>query len=125
MSKSTRLKFYIILPVLILILGLVIYNNYSLYTPDKKCDDFTLTSSPLDLDKIKGIIPLGALSPPSHTFPTDHIYFVLPEIPGTDITETVNLYSPGDLWVVSVRASEQLIAGTIDYAMLAKVRLLF
>ncbi len=31
----------------------------------------------LDIDAFNRIIPLGQINPPGHTFPTDHIYFVL------------------------------------------------
>jgi len=38
---------------------------------------FTFTHIPLEDDAYDSIVPLGNLNPPSHTFPTDHIYFVL------------------------------------------------
>ena len=35
----------------------------------------TFTASPLGLDRLLHIIPLGNLNPPGHTFPTNHMYF--------------------------------------------------
>jgi hypothetical protein len=37
----------------------------------------TYSVSPLSLDAFSNIMPLGNLNPPSHTFPSNHIYFVL------------------------------------------------
>jgi hypothetical protein len=37
----------------------------------------TYSVSPLSLDAFSSITPLGNLNPPSHTFPSNHIYFVL------------------------------------------------
>jgi hypothetical protein len=34
-------------------------------------------TSPIALEDIISLIPLGNLNPPSHTFPTDHIYLSL------------------------------------------------
>ncbi|MGQ9720931.1 MAG: hypothetical protein ACUVXA_06360 [Candidatus Jordarchaeum sp.] len=38
---------------------------------------FTFTHIPLEDDAYDSITPLGNLNPPSHTFPSDHIYFLL------------------------------------------------
>ncbi|MEM3452419.1 MAG: hypothetical protein QW835_02170 [Candidatus Hadarchaeum sp.] len=38
--------------------------------------ELEFTFSPVEIDLIKYIIPLGNLVPPAHTLPTDHIYFV-------------------------------------------------
>ncbi len=35
----------------------------------------TFSASPLGLDRLLHIIPLGNLNPPGHTFPTNHMYF--------------------------------------------------
>ncbi|MGD9901223.1 MAG: M23 family metallopeptidase [Spirochaetales bacterium] len=46
---------------------------------DLTLQDGTLefTSSIMDSEDFSRIIPLGQINPPGHTFPTDHIYFVL------------------------------------------------
>jgi hypothetical protein len=55
---------------------------------------FALRASPVDPSLVDFILPLGNLNPPSHTFPTDHIYFYVgylrPEIGG------VPVFAPGD-----------------------------
>nr|MDO8063778.1 hypothetical protein [Candidatus Freyrarchaeum guaymaensis] len=37
----------------------------------------TFTYIPLEDEAYSEIIPLGHLNPPRHTFPSDHVYFVL------------------------------------------------
>ncbi|MBI4617325.1 MAG: hypothetical protein HY720_27190 [Planctomycetes bacterium] len=46
-------------------------------------DSVTFSVSPVDLEHVREIVPLGNLNPPGHTFPTDHVYFYLddPERP--------------------------------------------
>jgi hypothetical protein len=78
--------------------------------------------SPIDIKNISSIIPLGALSPPSHVFPTDHIYFVLPRSDGADRPHIVSVYSPGDLIITSIRATEHVNAGITDFVFFLKSR---
>lgn len=75
------------------------------------------TVSPLDIDSILSIVPLGNLNPPSHTFPTDHIYFHLIRQGGADHADVATLYSPGDLTITRVSASEHVNAGFTDYSI--------
>lgn len=72
---------------------------------------------PISVEDIVSIVPLGNLNPPSHTFPTDHIYFFISRQEGTNRTQEVTLYSPGDLAVTRVNAIEQLQAGIMDYSV--------
>src|SRR5947207_4792604 len=67
--------------------------------PDSAADSqsgtvFALRASPVDPSFVDFILPLGNLNPPSHTFPTDHIYFYVgflrPEARG------VPVFAPGD-----------------------------
>ena len=82
------------------------------------CDSMSIfTASPLDIDNIRGIVPLGNLNPPSHTFPTDHIYLYLPRKEGGERADVVTLYSPGDLTITRVNASEHVTAGFTDYTI--------
>ena len=76
--------------------------------------------SPLDIENITGIVPLGNLNPPSHTFPTDHIYFYITRQQGADRPDITTLYSPGDLTITSVSASEHVNAGFMDYNVFLK-----
>lgn len=73
--------------------------------------------SPIDPQNMSGIIPLGALSPPSHVFPTDHIYFILNRNEGSTGPEITKLYSPGNLIVTSLRATQHIKAGITDYVI--------
>jgi len=75
------------------------------------------SSSPINIENILSIVPLGNLNPPSHTFPTDHIYFYISRQEGGDRTQEVTLYSPGTLIVTRVNAIEHLQAGITDYSI--------
>ena len=73
--------------------------------------------SPIDLENIEGIVPLGAMNPPGHVFPTDHIYFYITRTPGADHPHKVTMYSPGDLTITQIRASEHVLAEITDYTV--------
>jgi hypothetical protein len=59
------------------------------------------TTSPLPLNNVIGWVPLGAMEPPGHTFPTDHqyLYYANPSNPGNT---TLNVVAPSDLriWMI-------------------------
>ena len=78
------------------------------------------TTLPLDIHKILSIVPLGNLNPPSHTFPTDHIYFHITRQDGADRPDVATLYSPGDLTITGISASEHVNAGFADYNIFLK-----
>ncbi len=61
---------------------------------DSSLPDGTMefTNSILNAEDFERIIPLGNINPPGHTFPTDHIYFVLTAIINPD-----NLDDPNNL----------------------------
>jgi len=67
--------------------------------------------SPVSFEDLPGIIPLGGLNPPGHTFPTDHIYFFLrrsdPANPVSAPAETT-VFAPGHAWITSVVFVEHL-----------------
>ena len=85
-------------------------------SPSSDCQ-LIFTSLPLDIDSILSIVPLGNLNPPSHTFPTDHIYFHLTRREGADHPDIATLYSPGDLTITRVSASEHVNADFTDYSI--------
>lgn len=83
------------------------------------------TVSPLDPADFTGLVPLGNLNPPGHTFPTDHLYFyVRRQTPGDWATPpaAVPVVSPGHLWITSVASSEHLSASPpyTDYTIEAQ-----
>lgn len=59
------------------------------------------TTSPLPLNNVIGWVPLGAMEPPGHTFPTDHqyLYFANPSSPGN---ATLNVIAPAAMriWMI-------------------------
>ncbi len=73
------------------------------------------TMSPVDPGLIRYIIPLGNLNPPSHTFPTDHMYFHLSLDTSGAVTVQAPLYAPGEMTLTSADAFEHVNAGFRDY----------
>ena len=78
--------------------------------------DVLFSAAPLDLDDIASIRPLGGLNPPSHVFPTDHIYFYMPR-DANGVPLVVPFYSPGDMTVTSISASQHVNAGFTDFTL--------
>jgi hypothetical protein len=73
-----------------------------------------LTAAPVSLDEVDFIVPLGWLSPPGHTFPTDHIYFTF-----KDHTLRHDIYAPADgyiSWVYHAALTSQNVDGS-DYKL--------
>ena len=73
-----------------------------------------LTVTPQALDAVRGLVPLGNLNPPGHTFPTDHLY--LYPTPGAPASAVV---APGHAWITSVQTSESPTPApaTSDYSL--------
>jgi hypothetical protein len=63
----------------------------------------TLRASPIDINEIRFITPLGNLNPPGHTTPTDHIYFYFAN-PSTEqpASRRMEFRAPGDGVVTTV-----------------------
>lgn len=67
-----------------------------------KCSDQMLTKSPVDIDRIVSIEPIGSVSPPEHTLPSSSTdTYVAVDTRGT--TKTVPLYAPGDMWITVIQ----------------------
>ena len=49
-------------------------NDASHGTADCQAGNAVFNTSPLPLSSVIGWVPLGAMEPPGHTFPTDHQY---------------------------------------------------
>ncbi|MHA1838504.1 MAG: hypothetical protein ACTSYO_00890 [Candidatus Ranarchaeia archaeon] len=54
------------------------------------------TALPANLSKVKNIVPLGNLNPPSHTYPTDHMYFYSDNDMGFEV------FAPGDILITQI-----------------------
>jgi hypothetical protein len=68
------------------------------------------------LTEFVGLVPLGNLNPPGHTFPTDHLYFYLNhDTGGAPVPGTV--VSPGAVTLWGVDSSENLTSGHTDYSL--------
>jgi hypothetical protein len=65
-----------------------------------KMDFYTVL--PLNPNDFTSIFPLGNLGPSDHTFPTDHMYFILQGADQYNLDTRFTAYSPGDVWLESV-----------------------
>lgn len=75
----------------------------------RECSGQLFTVSPIEVDKINSIYPLGAINPPGHTLPTEHIYLHMTY--GGQTTSTTPLRAPGDIYITSISSSSDDIAG--------------
>lgn len=78
------------------------------------------TVSPVALDSIAAVVPLGNLNPPGHVFPSDHggLYVVMP---GPLSGLGPELRCPGDLTIVRMRAVEHVNEGLTDFALYFRI----
>ncbi len=57
----------------------------------------SLTVPPFDTADVTGLVPLGNLNPPGHTFPSDHMYFYC-----FTSQASLNIKSPGNVHIVRI-----------------------
>jgi len=70
-----------------------------------------LTSSPVLLENVQKITPLGNFNPPEHTLPTDHVYVDMKS------NDDIPLTAPGDVTITSVRVMHYLQENKADYSL--------
>ena len=83
---------------------------YDPYAFLPECSNQKFTVSPVDVNDITYIIPLGNLNPPEHTLPTEHMY---PQLTSTGI----DIKSPGDIKILRVQTTKYLAEGREDYGL--------
>jgi hypothetical protein len=83
-------------------------------TETEDCTNQLLTVSPLDLEKVVGITPLGNLNPPEHTLPTMHTYWETNE-KGLDVV------APGNITITRMMTTKYLADGSEDYGITFKL----
>lgn len=76
---------------------------------------FTVT--PVAVADIGGWVPLGALNPPAHTFPTDHQYVYLATFTTPALQHPVPLVAPGNIVITRARRTTYSNDGHTDYAL--------
>ena len=76
-----------------------------------------LTVSPIALPDIGGWVPLGAISPPGHTFPTDHQYLYLSTFTTPSAQKPVDLVAPGNVTITRARRTTYSTDGHTDYSV--------
>lgn len=81
-----------------------------------KCSDQMLTKSPVELEKIVSIEPIGSTSPPEHALPSSSTdTYVAVNTRGT--TNTVPLYAPGDMWITVIQPRYGITSDPEDHVI--------
>lgn len=102
--------------IALIVLGYVAYKqgvvgsiNRAIVLPT--CSSATnFNQAPLDLTKVQNIVPLGNVSPPDHTLPTDHLYFYMdPSV------EATPLIAPGKIYITNLEYSSEKINGQFSH----------
>lgn len=90
-------------------------------------DKKLLQYSPLKVDDIMSIIPLGNFAPPGHIIPTTHLYFRYQTAAETKTLKTI-VYAPADMTVTAITkydngsATEPFDSYRLDFALCREVR---
>lgn len=75
-----------------------------------------LIEMPLANGDFMSITPLGNLNPSGHTFPTDHVYFMLNRL-NEFVAAQAFVISPADAWVTRIASSEHVSDNFTDYTI--------
>ncbi|MBI4018858.1 MAG: hypothetical protein HY364_01225 [Candidatus Aenigmarchaeota archaeon] len=81
--------------------------SYEILTSSEKallpdCDDVFFTRSPVDIEEITTIEPIGSTSPPEHAAASSSTdTYIAVDTQGTE--KTVSLYAPGDIWITLIQ----------------------
>lgn len=76
-----------------------------------------LTVPPVALADVGGWVPLGAVGPPGHTFPTDHQYLYLATFTTPALQRPVDLVAPGNVTITRARRSTYSTDGHSDFSL--------
>ncbi len=84
--------------------------------PPVPCVERPLTALPVSVENLAATTPLGHISVPEHTIPTDHVYLLIPGyLEG--VAPSVALSAPGDLTLYRVtRTRYHVVGDTEKYA---------
>lgn len=83
------------------------------HPPESIIEKGSLTESPVNFNEFVGLVPLGAMNPPSHTFPTNHMYFYY-----KNVGVSRNIKSPGNLRIFSISRARHNVGNpgeTLDF----------
>ena len=81
-------------------------------TPLAACGDQPFTVPPVDLGKVKSVVPLGSYDPNRQIFPSPRLKFSLVEDAGKPVT--ANLVSPGEIRVTSLVRVQNLSTNPVE-----------
>ncbi len=78
--------------------------------------------SPIQLSDLLEVVPLGNLNPPGHTFPTDHLYFII-RLNGVDQSisdkppAVFPVFAPGRIWITQIDKKQYARPSSTDYSL--------
>lgn len=116
MQKKQRGSIHpFVIIILLIFIAILLFLLYLCCTRDTEEEPLPECSSgalfsvlPLNDDQYTGLLPLGSLNPPGHTFPTDHHYFYLANPDSADgPPPIVPVRMPGDAWITEIATSTQ------------------
>ncbi|MEE8518108.1 MAG: hypothetical protein V3S98_03170, partial [Dehalococcoidia bacterium] len=79
------------------------------------CTDGMLNGPFLGTDNITSITPLGNISVPAHSLPTEHLYINVAEQPSG--VATLPITAPGDIWITHISGGSGPDQSSSDYAV--------
>ena len=81
--------------------------------PAVPCVDRPLTALPVSVENLAATTPLGHISVPEHTIPTDHVYLLIPGYI-EQVAPTVALSAPGDLTLYRITRTRYDVVGDTE-----------
>lgn len=81
--------------------------------PAVSCVERPLTALPVSVENLAATTPLGHISVPEHTIPTDHVYLLIPGYI-EQVAPTVALSAPGDLTLYRITRTRYDVVGDTE-----------
>jgi hypothetical protein len=76
-----------------------------------------MTTPPVAMSDFVGWVPLGAMNPPGHTFPTDHQYIYVNDPGSTAPRREVPVVAPGEMTITFAKRQTVTPNGVTDYSL--------
>ena len=85
-----------------------------------------LKYSPVPIDKVSTVVPLGNFAPPGHVTPTPHMYYNFIPTPGHNLPQKTDLVVPADmtitkLWLFDQGPTQPYKAYRLDFTICSQV----
>lgn len=124
---STRPRRFVLIAPIVVLLGLPLVLHSQLQTviarlaePGCPSSGAVFTVPPTDSSAFAYLIPLGNLSPPDHTIPTDHVYYVFPGDINQGPPPVTSIRAPARIHISRVSHITAIVSGRVrshDYKL--------